>query len=157
MRRARPPDRTHVAQTLRAARRYRGLVRAHWLNRVGLGHLLAAVAAAIPLLLMALVGKQPVALSGEAHFWPVVIAAGTAAFVAYGLTMAGVRARDGRAILLGTAFSTTTALLAVRQPRRIAPLLVLEASLVVGILDLGAAALALPSLVPNVPQAGSAP
>ena len=169
-------------------------MRAHWVNRIGLGHLLAALAAAIPLLMMALVGKQPVQLSSEAHFWPVVTAAGTAAFVAIGLTMAGVRARDGRAILLGTAFSTTTALLAVhgfstpgvivgmngvialagglsipvgagllaltalpglRQPRRIAPLLVLQGVLVVGILGLGAAALAFPSHVPMVPQAGS--
>ena len=40
-------------------------------------------------------------------------AGGTAAFVAIGLTLAGVRARDGRVILLGTAFSTTTALLMV--------------------------------------------
>ena len=58
-------------------------------------------------------GKTPVDLTPEAHFWPVLLAAGTAAVVAVGLTLAGVRARDGRAILLGTAFSTTTALLAV--------------------------------------------
>jgi putative nucleotidyltransferase with HDIG domain len=84
-----------------------------WRNRLGLGHLLAAVAGGWPLLVVVLVGKQPVSLTPEAHFFPVVIAAGTAAAVAVGLTMAGVRARDGRAILLGTAFSTTTALLAV--------------------------------------------
>jgi putative nucleotidyltransferase with HDIG domain len=116
--------------------------------------------------------------------------------VAWALTAAGVRARDGRVILLGTAFSTTTALLAVhgfatpgvvvgpngvialaggaslpvgavllaltalpalRQPRRIAPLLVLQAVLAVGILALGAAALLFPSLVPGVPRAGSPP
>src|SRR3954447_8066127 len=88
-------------------------MRGRWHNRLGLGHLLAAAAAAVPLLIMAVVGDQPVDLSPEAHFFPVVIAAGTAAFVAAGLTTAGVRARDGRAILLGTAFSTTTALLAV--------------------------------------------
>src|SRR5215216_995243 len=150
-------------------------MRATWLTRVGPGHLLAAAAAAVPLLVLAVVGKQPVQLSSEAHFWPVVIAAGTAAIVAAGLTAAGVRARDGRAILLGTAFSTTTALLAVhgfstpgvlvgpngvialagglslpvgagllaltalpglRQPRRLAPLLVLQAALVVGVLGL---------------------
>jgi HD-GYP domain-containing protein (c-di-GMP phosphodiesterase class II) len=169
-------------------------MRHSWHNRFGLGHLSAAAAAAVPLLLMALVGKQPVDLSSEAHFWPVVTAAGTAAIVAVGLTVAGVRARDGRAILLGTAFSTTTALLAVhgfatpgvivgmngvialagglslpvgagllaltalpglRRPRRIAPLLVLQAVLAIGVIGLGAAALATPSLVPMVPQAGS--
>jgi hypothetical protein len=43
----------------------------------------------------------------------VVLTGGTAAIVAAGLTAAGVRARDGRLILLGTAFSTTTALLMV--------------------------------------------
>ena len=88
-------------------------MRGGWHNRLGLGHLLATAAAAVPMLVIALVGKTPVELSPEAHFFPVVIAAGTAAMVAAGLTMAGVRAHDGRAILLGTAFSTTTALLAV--------------------------------------------
>ena len=171
-------------------------MRSRWHNRLGPGHLLAAAAAAVPLLIMALVGDQPVDLSPEAHFFPVVIAAGTAAVVAVGLTMAGVRARDGRAILLGTAFSTTTALLAVhvfatpgvvvgmngvialaggaslpvgsallaltalpalRRPRRIAPLLILQAVLAISILSLGAFALAIPSLVPMVPKAGSPP
>jgi hypothetical protein len=164
--------------------------------RVTIGHLLVAAATAAPILAFAAVGDHPVNLSGEAHFWPVVIAAGTAAIVAAGLTAAGVRARDGRAILLGTAFSTTTALLAVhgfstpgvivgtngvialagglsvpvgaallaltalpglRQPRRIAPLLALQAALAAGVLGLGAAALAFPSVVPMVPKAGSGP
>ena len=45
---------------------------------------------------------------------PVVIAAGTAAVVAAGAdAWPACGPRDGRAILLGTAFSTTTALLAV--------------------------------------------
>src|SRR3954449_1676130 len=171
-------------------------MRGRWHNRLGVGHLLAAVAAAVPLLVMVVLGRQPIQLSAEAHFFPVVIAAGTAAVVAVGLTMAGVRARDGRAILLGTAFSTTTALLAVhgfatpgvivgmngvialaggaslpvgatllaltalpalRRPRRIAPLLILQAVLAIGILGLGAIALAVPSLVPMVPKAGSPP
>jgi putative nucleotidyltransferase with HDIG domain len=171
-------------------------MRARRLKSLDPGYLLAAAAAAVPALMMALYGQQKLALSSEAHFWPVVMAAGTAAVVAAGLTAAGVRARDGRAILLGTAFSTTTALLAVhgfatpgvivgmngvialaggvsipvgaallaltalpglRQPRRIAPLLILQAALVVIILGLGAAALAMPSVVPMVPQAGSGP
>jgi putative nucleotidyltransferase with HDIG domain len=165
-------------------------------DRLGLGHLLAAVAAAVPMLVILLVGKTPVELTPEAHFFPVVTAAGTAAAVAAGLTLAGVRARDGRAILLGTAFSTTTALLAVhgfatpgvivgvngvialaggasvpvgatllgltalpalRRPRRIAPLLVLQAALAAGVIGLGALALVFPSLVPSVPEAGSPP
>ena len=167
-----------------------------WKRRVGAGHLLAAAMAAAPLLLLAIVGNRPVDLTPEAHFWPVVLAAGTAAVVAYGLTAAGVRARDGRAILLGTAFSTTTALLAVhgfatpgvvvgpngvialaggaslpvgavllaltalpalRRPRRIAPLLVLQGTLVAVVLGLGGLALTFPSIVPAVPKAGTAP
>ena len=167
-----------------------------WHRRLDAGHLLAAGMAAVPLLLLAAFGNPPLDLTPEAHFWPVVVAAGTAAVVAYGLTAAGVRARDGRAILLGTAFSTTTALLAVhgfatpgvvvgkngvialaggaslpvgaallaltalpglRQPRRIAPLLVLQAALAAAVVTLGALALAFPSLVPAVPKAGSRP
>jgi HD domain len=169
-------------------------MRGRWHHRLVAGHLLAASAAAVPLLLLVLVGSKPVDLTPEAHFWPVVTAAGTAAVVAYGLTAGGVRLRDGRAILLGTAFSTTTALLMVhgfatpgvvvgpngvialaggislpvgagllaltalpglRRPRRIAPLLVLQATLAAGVLALGAAAIAIPTLVPRVPQAGS--
>jgi putative nucleotidyltransferase with HDIG domain len=171
-------------------------MRSAWHNRLSPGHLLAAAAAALPLLILALAGKQPIDLTPEAHFFPVVTAAGTAAVVATGLTLAGVRARDGRAILLGTAFSTTTALLAVhgfatpgvivgvngvialsggisvpvgagllaltalpalRRPRRIAPLLLLQGALAVSILALGGIALAIPSLVPMVPKAGSPP
>jgi hypothetical protein len=77
------------------------------------GHVLAACAAAVPLVMLAAMGERPVSPSSEAHFWPVVTAAGTAALVAYALTTAGARMRDGRAVLLGTAFSTMTALLAV--------------------------------------------
>jgi hypothetical protein len=171
-------------------------MRGRWHQRLRAGHLLAAAAAAVPLLTLLVVGEQPVQPTPEAHFWPVVLAAGTAAAVAGALTAAGVRARDGRVILLGTAFSTTTALLAVhgfatpgvvvgpngvialaggaslpvgavllaltalpglRRPRRIAPLLVLQAVLAASVLALGAAALVVPSLVPGVPQAGSPP
>lgn len=172
-------------------------MRGRWHQRLRAGHLLAAAAAAVPLVILATVGDTPVDLTPEAHFWPVVIAGGTAAVVAIGLTAAGVRARDGRVILLGTAFSTTTALLMVhgfatpgvvvagkngvialagglslpvgagllaltaipglRRPKRIAPLLVLQAVLAAGVLALGAAALAFPSIVPMVPKAGARP
>jgi len=88
-------------------------MRGRWHHRLRVGHLLAAAAAAVPLVILFVVGDTPVDLTPEAHFWPVVTAAGTAAVVAAGLTAAGVRARDGRVILLGTAFSTTTALLMV--------------------------------------------
>jgi HD-GYP domain-containing protein (c-di-GMP phosphodiesterase class II) len=169
-------------------------MRGRWHQQIGAGHFLAAVAAAVPLLALAVYGGRPANLTPEAHFWPVVLSAGTTALVAFGVTVAGVRARDGRAILLGTAFSTMTALLMVhglatpgvvvgpngvialaggaslpvgagllaltalpglRRPRRIAPLLVVQAVLGIGVLALGAAALAIPTLVPRVPQSGS--
>jgi putative nucleotidyltransferase with HDIG domain len=172
-------------------------MRGRWHHRLRSGHLLAAAAAAVPLLVLVTVGSNPVDLTPEAHFWPVVIAGGTSAFVAIGLTLAGVRARDGRVILLGTAFSTTTALLMVhgfatpgvvvpgmngvialagglsipvgagllaltaipglRRPKRIAPLLVMQGVLAAGVLSLGGAALAFPTIVPVVPKAGSGP
>ena len=171
-------------------------MRGRWHHRLRVGHLLAAAAAAVPLLILAFVGTRPVDVAPESHFWAVVMAAGTAAVVAAGLTSAGIRARDGRVILLGTAFSTMTALLmvhgfatpgvvvgvngvialaggaslpvgagllaltalpALRRPRRIAPLLVLQGVLAVTVLALGAAALAVPSMVPMVPKAGSTP
>src|SRR5688572_7318508 len=88
-------------------------MRGRWHQRLVAGHFLAAAAAAVPLLVLATVGSRPVDLTPEPHFWPVVMAGGTAAVVAIGLTAAGIRGRDGRVILLGTAFSTTTALLMV--------------------------------------------
>jgi HD domain len=157
---------------------------------------LATAGVALPLFALSLTGARAVQPSPLAHFWPVLLAAGTAAIVAAGVTVAGVRARDGRAILLGTAFSTTTALLAVhgmatpgvltgpngvialaggaslpvgtallaltalpglRRPRRIAPLLVLQAVLALAVVGLAALALAVPSLIPAVPKAGSPP
>ena len=139
-------------------------------------------------------GREPASLSGAQHFGFVTVAALTAAVASAGLTAAGVRRRDGRTILLGTAFSTMTALLAVhaiatpgvlvgpngvialagaaslpagaavlaltalpglRRPRRIAPLLVLQAVLAAGVLTLGVLALAVPGLLPSVPESGS--
>ena len=74
--------------------------------------LLCALAAA-PAVLVALLGRTMIMPPVEVHFGVVVAAAGIAACAATALTRAGLRARDGRAMLLGTAFSTMTALLAV--------------------------------------------
>ena len=57
-------------------------MRGRWHQRLRAGHLLAAAAAAVPLLVLVTVGSKPVDLTPEAHFWPVVTAGGTAAFVA---------------------------------------------------------------------------
>jgi hypothetical protein len=51
--------------------------------------------------------------NAQVHFWLVASAALAAAVASVVLSLAGARARDGRTVLLATAFSTMTALLAV--------------------------------------------
>jgi putative nucleotidyltransferase with HDIG domain len=155
--------------------------------------LLCALAAA-PAILVALLGKTMVMPPAPVHFGVVLAAAGIAAGAAGALTLAGRRSVDGRAMLLGTAFSTMTALLAVhglttpdvlvpnngatafagglgipvgtgllaltalpalRRTRRVKPLLALQAALALGVLALGAVGIAVPTVVPKVPTAGS--
>ena len=74
--------------------------------------LLCALAAA-PAVLVALLGETMAMPPAPVHFGVVLAAAGIAACAALTLTLAGWRSLDGRAMLLGTAFSTMTALLAV--------------------------------------------
>ena len=74
---------------------------------------LLCVLAAAPAVLVALLGRTMIMPAAPVHFGVVLAAAGIAAGAAAALTRAGLRARDGRAMLLGTAFSTMTALLAV--------------------------------------------
>jgi len=74
--------------------------------------LLCALAAA-PAVLVAVLGRYMVMPPPEVHFGVVVAAAGIAAGASAALSRAGWRASDGRGMLLGTAFSTMTALLAV--------------------------------------------
>src|SRR5829696_1816258 len=69
--------------------------------------------AAAPAVVVAVLGRYMWMPPPEVHFGVVVAAAGIAAGAAAALTRAGWRACDGRAMLLGTAFSTMTALLAV--------------------------------------------
>jgi putative nucleotidyltransferase with HDIG domain len=74
---------------------------------------LLAVLAAAPAVLVAAAGRTMVMAPASVHFGAVSVAAAIAAGSAVALTLAGARARDGRAMLLGTAFSTMTALLSV--------------------------------------------
>jgi putative nucleotidyltransferase with HDIG domain len=74
--------------------------------------LLCALAAA-PAILVGMLGKTMVMPPAPVHFGVVLAAAGITACAAFTLTLAGWRSVDGRAMLLGTAFSTMTALLAV--------------------------------------------
>jgi HD-GYP domain-containing protein (c-di-GMP phosphodiesterase class II) len=77
--------------------------------------LVAAVAAMalIPGAVMEWAAREPVATSSLTHFSLVLAGALAAAVASAILTIAGVARRDGRTVLLGAAFSTMTALLAV--------------------------------------------
>ena len=74
---------------------------------------LLAAAAILPGAMLETFGQSNVAVSGRGHFALVGVAALVAAVASGGLTAAGVRRRDGQTTLLGTAFSTMTAMLAV--------------------------------------------
>jgi putative nucleotidyltransferase with HDIG domain len=58
-------------------------------------------------------GGDKVAFGGGVHFYGVGLTALLAAFAAVALTVIGARRRDGRTVLLGTAFSVMAALLAL--------------------------------------------
>jgi putative nucleotidyltransferase with HDIG domain len=74
---------------------------------------LLAASAVVPGAVLEAFGSSTVAVSGRGHFALVGVAALVAAFASAGLTAAGVRRHDGQTTLLGTAFSTMTAMLAV--------------------------------------------
>ena len=161
----------------------------------GLLALLAAWAVGVPALLH-YVGGREARVGADVHFWLVATGALVAAVASIALTVGGVRARDSRTVLLGAAFSTMTALLAIhgiatpgvvvgqngvialagaaslpagaavlalsalpsmRRPVSLRPVLALQAGLAVAILGLGTIGLLVPSAVPGVPQAGTAP
>ncbi len=161
----------------------------------GLLALLAAWAVGLPALLH-YVGGREARVGPDVHFWLVASGATVAAAASIGLTVGGIRARDSRTVLLGAAFSTMTALLAIhgiatpgivvgpngvialagaaslpagatvlslsalpamRRPVSLRPVLALQAGLAVLIIGLGTIGLLVPSAVPDVPAAGSAP
>src|SRR5215217_431789 len=161
----------------------------------GLLAFLAAWAVGVPAVLHAFGGRE-VQIASWIHFTLVAAGALVAAVASVWLTVAGARAHDGRTVLLGAAFSTMTALLAIhglatpgivvgmngvvalagaaslpagaavlalsalpamRRPLSIRPVIGLQIGLAVVILGLGAVGLLVPSAVPNVPAAKSAP
>jgi HD-GYP domain-containing protein (c-di-GMP phosphodiesterase class II) len=69
--------------------------------------------AIVPVVMVALIGTNPASLPAEVHFGLVGGAAALTSLASLSLSVAGARARDGRAILMGTAFSTMTALFAI--------------------------------------------
>jgi len=74
---------------------------------------LACIVALAPIVLVALVGNRPASLTAGQHFGLVGGAAALTSLASLLLSLAGARARDGRAILMGSAFSTMTALFAI--------------------------------------------
>src|SRR5215210_3273268 len=80
--------------------------------RRGLLAALAGWAVGLPALLH-YVGGREAHVGPSVHFWLVATGALVAAIASIGLTVAGARARDSRTVLLGAAFSTMTALLAI--------------------------------------------
>jgi HD-GYP domain-containing protein (c-di-GMP phosphodiesterase class II) len=74
---------------------------------------LLLLAALIPAVIVVLAGSHAVMMPKPLHFGLVGGAAAITSFASLALTIAGARARDGRAVLMGTAFSTMTALFAL--------------------------------------------
>jgi putative nucleotidyltransferase with HDIG domain len=156
---------------------------------------IAAALATLPLATLHFMGRREVHVDSHVHFVGVGGAAAVAAVAAAALTVAGAKRRDGRTVLIGTAFSVMAALLAVhgaatpgflvgmngvvafsggatlpmggallvlatlpslRRAQAVGPLLVLQGVLLAGVFALGAAGIAFPTLVPGVPEPGSA-
>jgi putative nucleotidyltransferase with HDIG domain len=74
---------------------------------------LLAGCAVLPAATVHFLGETEVQIPGAVHFLPIAISAGLAAAAALALTVAGARRGDGRAVLIGTAFSSMAALLSI--------------------------------------------
>ncbi len=75
--------------------------------------LLALLGVAVPVAIVVLVGDQHYMMPSQVHFGLVSSAAAIASLASLALSIAGARARDGRTVLMGIAFSTMTALFAL--------------------------------------------
>jgi putative nucleotidyltransferase with HDIG domain len=82
-------------------------------RQIGSTLALGVVAAAAPIVWMDVVAHRHVMFGGQVHFRWVGLTALAAALAAVALTAAGARKRDGRAVIVGTAFSVMAALLAL--------------------------------------------
>ena len=83
------------------------------LNRAVSVPLVIGACAIFPAAVLHFLGPRQVEISGTVHFLPIAVSAGLAAGAAVALSLVGKRRGDGRAVLVGTAFSTMAALLAV--------------------------------------------
>jgi HD-GYP domain-containing protein (c-di-GMP phosphodiesterase class II) len=155
---------------------------------------LVSAAAVGPVAIIHFFGREQLMPPSWVHFAFLAVGATIAALAAIALTTVGARRGDGRTVLLGTAFTAMTAMLAVhgsatpgvlvgpngviafsgaavlplggavlalstlpalRRPRSVRPLLLLDLFLVAGIVSLGVVGLRFPDVVPAVPTAGS--
>ncbi|MGH2763213.1 MAG: HD-GYP domain-containing protein [Thermoleophilaceae bacterium] len=66
-----------------------------------------------PAAVLHFLGGRSVQIDSGVHFLPIAVSAGLAALAAVALTVAGVRRGDGRSVIVGAAFSTMAAMLAV--------------------------------------------
>src|SRR3954470_5157173 len=83
------------------------------MSRTRLVLLCTLLAAAAPVLLVAVAGTRPMTMPALLHFGLVGAVAVLTSGASVALSMAGARARDGRTVLMGMAFSTMTALFTV--------------------------------------------
>ena len=73
----------------------------------------AGACAVLPPALIHFVSRDQVTLSGATHFWSVVLSALVATAAGVALSWPARGARDGRAVLVGTAFTVMASLLVV--------------------------------------------
>ena len=157
---------------------------------------LLGVGALVPGVTLHVLGHHAHNLGTNVHFIGVGVSAVMASVAALALTIVGVRRRDGRVVLVGSAFTVMAALLAIhglatpgvlignngvialtgaatlpvgggvlalsalpglRRPQGIRALLIFQVVALVGVLGLGIAGMAVPSLVPSVPEPASPP
>src|SRR3954468_22558348 len=83
------------------------------MSRARIAAVLALALAVAPIVVVGVAGTHPANLTPDQHFGLVGGAAVLTSLASLLLSLAGARARDGRAILMGTAFSTMTALFAI--------------------------------------------
>jgi len=86
-----------------------GLLRERTLSVVAM----LGAAALGPVAIVHLFGGRDVAIDGGVHFFGIALSAAVAAGAAIALTVAGTRRGDARSVLIGTAFSSMAAMLAV--------------------------------------------
>jgi HD-GYP domain-containing protein (c-di-GMP phosphodiesterase class II) len=157
---------------------------------------LLGVGAVVPGVTLHVLGHHAHNLGTNVHFIGVGVSAVMASVAALALTIVGVRRRDGRVVLVGSAFTVMAALLAIhglatpgvlignngvialtgaatlpvgggvlalsalpglRRPQGIRALLLFQVVALVAVLGLGIAGMAVPSLVPSVPEPASPP